>query len=327
MPAALNPPSQQVRQQMSGGSADDPPALLNHPTQSATAIDGWKSFFFGLPFLACGIFMMAGAFNMLHGRKSAPTWLIVTFGSFFLFGGLFFSIHGLLGVIRKAAYHRHVAAHPGQPWLADYHWRPDGISFSAFRSMLGRLAGVIVWYAFLVPFGWVGLNVRGPGRLFLVVSVLFGLIGLFFWARWLQMLRELLRYGSSYLAYDSFPYFIGGTVQARLRVSRHFDSLDDLTITLRCVQEKYVTSGQGKNRSTNVVCYELYSDVATFTHEQLAGAASSYLPISFRLPDNEPTTRLTDTPPTYWQIEARGQAHGGGYEAYFLLPVYCAASS
>jgi len=322
MPTALNSPPEQLLRQMIGGAPGDPPALLNHPTQSATAIDGWKSFLFGLPFIAAGLFMMAGVFNMLHGRKNAPTWLLAIFASFFLFGGLFFSIHGLLGVLRKAAYQRHVAAHPGQFWLADHHWRPEGISFSAFRSMLGRLAGVIFWYAFLIPFGWVGLNVRGTGRIFLIVPLLFGLVGLIFWARWYRMFRELLRYGSSHLTYDAFPFFLGSTLQARLRISRHFDSLDNLTITLRCVREKYVTTGQGQNRSTTVVCYELYSDATTFTHDQLAGASSSYLPISFRVPADRPATRLSDTPPTYWEIEARGNSSTATYEAYFLVPVY-----
>ena len=34
-----------------------PSVLLNHPTQSATAIDGWKSALFGMPFLAAGTFI------------------------------------------------------------------------------------------------------------------------------------------------------------------------------------------------------------------------------------------------------------------------------
>jgi hypothetical protein len=83
-----------------------------------------------------------------------------------------------------------------------------------------------------------------------------------------------------------------------------------------------VTQGTGENRRTQVVCYELYKDLATFKREQLAGAAGAYLPISFRLPENQPSTRLSYTPPTYWEIEVRGKARGADYEAYFLLPVY-----
>jgi len=47
--------------------------LVNHPTQSATAIDGWKSFFFGLPFLAAGIFIEAVASTSLTGKRMPLT--------------------------------------------------------------------------------------------------------------------------------------------------------------------------------------------------------------------------------------------------------------
>lgn len=322
MTTTSNSQADAVRQQFLGSAPGDPPALQNHPTQSATAIDGWKSFLFGLPFLCAGVLVCYAALNAVPTRKHAPDWLIGMIGSFFLFGGIFFTTHGLLGILRRAAYNRQVAAHPDQPWLADHHWHREGVSFSAFHAMLGRLLGAIGWNAFLVPFFWVGWNLHGPGRVFLVFAALFALIGLIFWARWIQMLAELLRYGNSFLALDCFPYFMGSTLQVRLRAPRHFGSLEQLTVIFRCVQEKYVTRGMGNNRSTQVVCYELYKDTASFTQEQLAGAASSFLPISFSIPPDQPTTRLSDTPPVYWEVEANGQGKGASYEAYFLVPVY-----
>ena len=156
----------------------------------------------------------------------------------------------------------------------------------------------------------------------MLFASLFALLGLIFWLRWAKMLGDLLRYGNSYLAFDSFPYFLGSPLNARLRAPRHLDAIEELTLTLRCAQEKYVTTGFNNDRSTQVVCYELYKDTVTFSREQLAGAANSYLPVSFRLPTEQPTSRLADTPPTYWEIEARGKARGADYQAYFLVPVY-----
>ena len=46
------------------------------------------------------------------------------------------------------------------------------------------------------------------------------------------------------------------------------------------------------------------------------------IPVEFRLPADKLTTSLADTPPTYWQIEAKGEAIGANYQAYFLVPVY-----
>jgi hypothetical protein len=305
------------RAEMLGTTPTDALVLPNHPAQSATAIDRWASIFFGLLFLPCGAFIISVALHLIPGKKNAPDALIALIGSFFFLGGLFFVVHGIQGLARRALYKREITAQPSQPWLADYHWHTEGSSFSASRAMISRLAAAIFWYAFLVPFFWVGITQRGT-RVFLFGAGLFALVGLFFWVRWAKMMRDLLHHGNSFLAFDAFPYFPGGSFQARLRAPCHLASIQELTVTLRCVQERYVERGFGNDRSRELVCCELYKDVATFNHDQLIGAASSYLPISFRLPDNQPATRLSDTPPTYWEIEARG----GDYEAYFLIPVY-----
>ena len=295
--------------------------LLNHRTQSVTAIDGWKSALFGTPFLAAGIFIGWIATNGSSVDKHTPNWIIAAFGVMFFLSGLFLIIHGLLGVARKAAWRREAAQFPGEPWRYDFHWHREGISFSAFDDMLKRLLSALAWTAFLVPFAWIGANEKGAWP-FLAGAVIFGLIGLIFWYRWAAMLFDLLRYGNSFLVYDSFPYSRGGTLRARLRSPHHVSAIDELTLTLRCVQEKYVTSGSGQNRSTNVVCYELYGESSTFNRDQLTGLAGNDIPMEFRLPSDQPATTLAATPPTYWEIEAKGKARGADYEATFLVPVY-----
>lgn len=253
--------------------------------------------------------------------RQARAWVITVSGSLFFLAGLFLLLHGVIGIFRKASYRREAAQYPGQPWYFDLHWRKEGCSYSAFREMVKRLVAALVWNAILAPFFWVGITQRGAW-LFLVVASLFALIGLFFWVRWAQMLAEIFRFGNSFLAYDEFPYFLGGTLRARLRVPHHMNVIDELSLTLRCVREKYVTTGMGNNRSTQVVCYELYKDAVTLPRERVANYASADIPVEFRIPVDQHTTTLADTPPTYWEIEARGKAPGADYEAYFLVPVY-----
>lgn len=300
------------------------PVLLNHRTQSATAINGWSSVFFGVPFLAAGVFIAALALNGSRAGKSAPGWLIELIAGTFFSGGTFFVVHGIRGVIRKSAYLREAARRPSEPWLYDFHWRREGITFSAFDDMRERLLAAMVWTTFLVPFAWVGMNVHGAWP-FLVAVAIFGLLGLVFWFRWAQMVLDLVRYGSSFLSYESLPFALGGTLRARLRSPHHVSAIDELTLTLRCVQEKYVTSGTGENRTTRVVCYEVYKDVTTCNRDRLRGLAGNDIPIEFLLPADEPATNLAATPPVYWEIEARGKARGVNYEAVFLVPVYKAS--
>jgi len=298
----------------------DPPVLLNHPAQSATAIDGWKSALFGVPFLGVGIAIGCVALNRIPAHKNAPDWLIGVIGGFFFFGGLFFFVHGIHGMIKKVAWKQAAARTPGQPWLYDHHWHREGVAFSAFDEMLKRLLAVLGWNLFLVPFAWVGLHGPWP---FLAVAGVFALFGLFLWYRWWTMLVDLLRYGNSYLTYQGFPYSLGGTLHAQLRTPRHVETIDEMTLTLRCVQEKYVTTRGADNRSeTQVVCYELYRELATIDHARLASVAGGSIPVEFRVPADQPSTNLAATPPIYWEIEANGKARGADYQAYFLVPVY-----
>jgi hypothetical protein len=294
--------------------------LVNHPAQSTTTVDGWRSIFFGLPFALIGLFIEAVALGAIsnHG-KHAPNWVIGVIGCFFFLGGAFLISHGVRGVLRKAEYRREMEQHFGQVWYADYHWHPEGSRFSAFKTMMGRLLMAMAWSGFLVPFFWVGLK---ASVIFLVFASIFALLGLVFWFRWAQMLAELVRYGNSFLHYEQFPFYQGSTLNARLTVPAHVSDLDQLTLTLRCVVERYVTSRSGNSRSNSVVCYELYKSQKTLSPEQLAGFAGGDIPVSFALPADQPTTTLIATPPTYWEIEARGTSSKVNYEAYFLVPVY-----
>ena len=298
------------------------PALLSHPTQSVTTIDAWKSVAFGVPFLFAGVGIAFGAQYAASSRKHAPDWVIYLIASFFFLAGAFLIVHGLQGVKRTAAYRREAEANPGQLWLADYHWNREGFSFSAFQEMSHRFLGAVVWYTFLIPFFWIGLTQHGLNRVFLAGACFFALVGVYFWVRWAKMLGDLFRYGDSRLNFNSFPYFLGNTFHGRLSLQHNCDAIEELTLTFRCVQERYVTTGTGENRATNAVCYELYKDAATFSRAQIASAGSSGLLVSFPIPPQQPATRLSDAPPTYWEIEALGKARGSDYEAYFLIPVY-----
>jgi hypothetical protein len=304
--------------------APDPPGhpvLANHRSRSATAIQGWGSALFGIPFLVAGLAIGLFSLDRFRAHHRASNWLIALVAGMFFCGGALFAVHGLRDVVRQAAYRRQAAQRPSEPWLYDFPWRRDGIAFSAFDDMLGRLLAAMVWTTFLLPFAWVGMKVRGAWP-FPAAVALVGLLGLIFWFRWAQMLFHLLLSGPSFLCYESLPFALGGTLRARLRSPHHLSTIEQLTLTLRCVQETDASTGNGPDRSTRVVCYELYKDVATYDRDRLIGLAGNDVPIEFRLPPDQPATDLAATPPTYWEIEAKGKARGVDYEAVFLVPVY-----
>jgi hypothetical protein len=332
MPIKIETPATIAPNYFNPPLASDPSAqvLNDHRAQSSTTINGWASVLFGLPFVAIGVFIAtripSGALqqNLRHNmhHNQTPAGILYFMAAMFGAPGLFLLGHGIRGVVRKAVWRRESAERPHEPWLTDHHWDRAGISFSAFDDMVKRLFAALVWTAFLVPFGWIGITQRGAWP-FLVAVAIFGLGGLIFWYRWAQMLFDFLRYGNSYFTYNEFPYALGGAVRGRLRVPRHIQSIDELSLTLRCVQEQYVTTGTGENRTSKVISYQLYGESLTLDRNQLNGLIAGEIPVEFKVPANQPTTTLIATPPTYWELEAKGKSQSGAsYEAVFLVPVY-----
>ena len=292
--------------------------LRNHPTQSASSINGWNSALVGMPFIAVGVWVGLCVFGFVAEEVYAPKWIIGAVGSTLCSIGLFLFINGMRGEVAKARYHYNAAKYPGQPWFYDFRWHREGIAFFAFNSMAGRLLAALIWSVFLIPFLWIAFADATANWVFVAIPLLLAICGLSFWLGWVQNMAELLVYGNSFLRYKSFPYILGGKLRVHLRVHRNLSKMDALSLTLRCVEERYLTSGD----STHIVCYELYQDVASVTPDRLAALSGREIDVEFSLPADRPPTSLSSTPPVYWEIEARGQAEKISYLAFFLVPIY-----
>ncbi|HVB86687.1 MAG TPA: hypothetical protein VNK23_08505 [Candidatus Dormibacteraeota bacterium] len=295
------------------------PILRNHRTQTEVPISGWKSVFLGLPFVAAGTLMAVAALNQIAARKPAPDWLMWAASGLFLAGGSVYAIHGLGDLRRRAAWKQTATARPTEPWLGDYPWQHEGIGFSETDEVLGRLLAALAWTLVFALFAWVGM-LKPDGWPILSALGLFSFCCLMLWGRWAAGIFQLMRYGDGSLEYGEFPFRLGGNLQARLRIPRRLSEMDQLTITLRCVQEQFVTSRDG--RTATVVCYERHRNVIQMNAAQIAAVGEAGIPVEFRLPERQPSTNLSATPPTYWEIEINGKARDTGYDAIFLVPIY-----
>jgi len=297
------------------------PVLRNHTTHTDVPISGWKSVLLGLPFIVAGALIALVALHQIAARKPAPDWLMGAAGGLFLAGGSVYVIHGLRDLRRRAAWRQSAAARPHEPWLADYPWQHEGIGFSEVDEVLGRLLAALAWTLIFTFFAWVGM-LRPDGWPIWSGLCLFGLCCLMLWGRGAAGVFQMMNYGDGSLFFGEFPFRLGGDLQARLRVPYRLSEIDELTITLRCVQEKFVSKGDGPRRTVTVVCYETYKKVIQMNAGQLLDLNGADIPVEFRLPMRETSTNLSATPPIYWEIEVNGKARGIGYDAIFLVPIY-----
>jgi hypothetical protein len=136
-----------------------------------------------------------------------------------------------------------------------------------------------------------------------------------------EIIRSLMRrarFGRRTLHFARFPFLSGETLEASLDRRGALEAVPAITATLRCVQERYETRGAGRNRTQQVVCYELWSDTRT-----VEGAGQPSFDFTFPIPPDAQGTALGERPARYWELDVTsGDVPGVDFAATFLVPVY-----
>jgi hypothetical protein len=184
------------------------------------------------------------------------------------------------------------------------------------RQALGSafLAAFVV--LFLAPFHWwMSADPWMPGTLILgffdLAFLVLGLVRLY-------RLGRLLKYGTGWIRFDRFPFFLGETLDLRLGCRGRLDRFRSLIVTLRLVQVTRETRGS----SISFVGHQHWAERLEFDPRTLQDPTE--LPVSIPLPADGPCTSIAEDPPRYWEIEIEGPAAGPGldFQARFLVPVY-----
>jgi hypothetical protein len=235
--------------------------------------------------------------------------------------------HGVRDTRRVARVRRLREAHPGEPWRWDYLWNERGtFDDTTARARYFITLGVVL-LVFLIPFHWIGFFAF-RGSAFGLAVVPFGLVALLFDAFALglvaaggYLIARRLKYGRGLALFSRFPYRRGERLELHVQAPPALPQHALVTATLRCVQERYVTTGTGEDRSTNVQCFEVYRD--TSPAELIdAGSGIRALRIAFDVPRDVPTTDLASRPCRYWEVDVEAATDGVDYAARFLVPVY-----
>ena len=299
--------------------------LKGHQARSATTVHGWPSLLLGLPFLLIGLSVVLLAGGVIPGvqeQERAPRAFVAMFGALFGLAGLSFVVHGARGISRKAAWKRLQAMHPDEPWQADHAWDAEGVWDDTGQRILKTFYAGFAMAIFMVPFNWIfvlrerhpfGMAIVGPFDVIIAGILGYGV----------YLIARRLKYGTTYLRFERFPFVLGDAIDVRFGTSKGIGAFDRLSFTLRCIQERYETRGSGENRSQQVVCYQRYTDSLVMDEAGLFQGGDAECPLAFPLPDDaELTTALAERPPRYWELEIRADTPGVDFRATYLVPVY-----
>lgn len=299
--------------------------LRSHVDRSSgTTAHGWFPVWFGAIFFAAGALVLGVGLEWIPvdgDSVHAPYWVIATIGAVFAGAGAWMMAVGLRGLLQRRRRRRAAARYPDRPWLADHGWDPAGSWDDAGRGPWRAAAMTAFMVVFLAPFHWWAFGSgEGPWPVKAMVVVFDLLTLLVAWSAVAGWLRRL-RYGRPRLRFSRFPFFLGEELDAWLEAPRGMHGARDMTVTLRCVQESYESSGS--DDGSRVVARQVHQDEREI---ELASQGLSrgrlLLPIRFPLPEDAPATELAARPPRYWEIEVRAEAPGLDARSTFLVPVY-----
>ncbi len=302
--------------------------LRNFPSQSRMPIDGWAAILFSLPFTAAGVVVILASYNIIPTSDSqfnAPRHLVALCGALFFVAGELVFFQGISGLIQQARVRRYLSEHPGDVTGSDYPWDRRGIKGDGLKQVMTNFAGWSFFAFFLSPFNWLCFfaNQKKVPKVFHFMTGLFDIIVICGITYCFYLLIRFLRYGQSFFRFSRFPFQPGGTVEGTVMMTKPLKGVSKMKTTLRFVEEKFETRGTGDNRSTQTVCYELYSETVERTDFPQYGPDIESVPVSFVLPqDLTFKNNLSSRPPRYWQLEVSAATPGVDYFSRFLVPVY-----
>lgn len=294
------------------------PELRTESARSQIAMSGWGAVLFGALFVGAGSVVVGKGIAGDDTGMHAPRAVVATMGLTFALVGLWVLVNGAGDVIRRNDAARRAAELPGEPWRWDYEWRAEGIADGARREMARDFGFALYIALFGAPFHWVGFFAPGNRWPFAISAVIMDLIALWLLSRGGRVLLMRRRYGAPMLRFRHFPFRRGGSVEVSLDSFGELSLLPHLDATLRCIQERYETRGSGTNRSTEVVCYALWSASRVIEKNR-----QGMYELTIDIPGDAPPSALSERPARFWELELKSpDVPGVDYSARFLVPVY-----
>jgi hypothetical protein len=290
-------------------------------------------FIFGIPFAAFGIFALYEAWKNWHGKihdpKHDPIFTAI-------FGLIFFAVgFGIMlsavsaGRRKRKAEEKKLQQTDGgaKPWLLRQDWAEGKIKSSALAQPILMLimglafcgiGGVSTFFG--LPEVWQKHNYAALLVLFFPLAGL-GMLAAFFVA-W----RSQKRFGKCFFELAQTPIPLGGILEGMIQTGKPLKLEHELNLKISCIRQ--VTTGSGKNRSTND--YILWQDEKIYSSQaNLPEPESGHtgIPVHFKLADSQPQCFSRDNVSVFWRLEARSKMRGPDFRAVFDLPVFKVADA
>jgi hypothetical protein len=222
---------------------------------------------------------------------------------------------------------------PGEPWMWERRWSRVGARSLEMAKLWPPLPFGLLVTGLVVALAIVARYAIKSDLLLVALTPAYA-FALGFWIWWGVRLARVLRFGRPFFRYETFPFFLGGQLEGTLEGVEGIAGFSRLTLTLRCVRERW--AGRSRYRTRETVCELLLEVEPSAVVDRpdpgpgaggLLGAMRPVVPVRFQLPKEDLGTKLFGSPTHRWELHARAELRGFDFDAVFLLPVYAVPGS
>ena len=210
--------------------------------------------------------------------------------------------------------------HPGKPWLWREDWAHGTIKDTNKGGAIAIWVFAVLWNAISIPAAFAARPELTKGNLAALLVLLFPLIGIILLITAIYLTLRMMTFGTSTCHLERIPIAPGSTFRGDIELN--IDTAPENGYRLRIASFHAVTTGSGKNRSTNE---RLLWDQEIV----VAGSAAMRSPTSTRVPfkfTTPPDSHVTDESDSrsrfFWRLSASAAFPGVDYGAQFEVPVF-----
>lgn len=130
-----------------------------------------------------------------------------------------------------------------------------------------------------------------------------------------------IKFGGSQLQNTRFPIPLSKPIELRWKPSAGIVRANQGSFTLRCVEEYWISTGTGRNRSRKMVHEQIWS-VTRFLDHPFTFPRMEEIELRFDIDPGLPSTSLSADRPIFWELEIILDLPGLDFEECYLVPVY-----
>jgi hypothetical protein len=206
-------------------------------------------------------------------------------------------------------------SYPRHPWRCDFLDCESELAEVEYKSLANALLGAAGLALSSLPLAFRLKNLQGVDNAEYVIA-LYALIAIPLALYILYMLFTVKKYGRVNLSLQLFPFYLGETLDVRLKTSRPFGVFSQMLVKLSCIEE----SAEGPR--SDIVFREEFSDtLLLLPTPDYDPRRPLEMAILLPLPPDHLPTRLNSDRPRYWVLEVSTVTPGVNFDVSFKVPV------